>query len=64
MKTRTYLAAIVLTVLVPLLALSAWGLNLLLEEEKEARLLTVEARARSIALSIDKELVRARAPCA
>ena len=59
MKTRTYLAAIVLTVLVPLLALSAWGLNLLLEEEKEARLLTVEARARSIALSIDKELVRA-----
>lgn len=59
MKTRTYLAAIVLTVLVPLLALSAWGLYLLLEEEKEARLLTVEARARSIALSIDKELVRA-----
>ncbi|WP_051933467.1 ATP-binding protein [Massilia sp. BSC265] len=59
MKTRTYLAAIVLTVLVPLLALSAWGLHLLLEEEKESRLLTVEARARSIALSIDKELVRA-----
>ena len=59
MKTRTYLAAIVLTVLVPLLALSGWGLYLLLEEEKESRLLTVEARARSIALSIDKELVRA-----
>ena len=59
MKTRTYLAAIVLTVLVPLLALAGWGLHLLLEEEKEARLLTVEARARAIALSIDKELVRA-----
>ncbi|MGX4642944.1 ATP-binding protein [Massilia sp. SYSU DXS3249] len=59
MKTRTYLAAIVLSVLVPLFALSAWGLYLLLEKEKEARLDAVEEKARSIALSIDKELVKA-----
>ncbi|MFC0252216.1 ATP-binding protein [Massilia consociata] len=56
MKTRTYLAAIILTVLIPLLALSAWGLTLLLQKEKEARLSNVEEKARFIALSIDKQL--------
>ena len=45
MKTRSYLTAIILIVLIPLLALSAWGLSLLLEDEKEARLHQAE-RAR------------------
>ncbi|OON62115.1 hypothetical protein B0920_01070 [Massilia sp. KIM] len=59
MKTRSYLTAIILIVLAPLLALSAWGLHLLLEDEREARLAGVAEKARSIALSIDQELAAA-----
>jgi len=58
MKTRSYLTAIILIVFLPLLALSAWGLSLLLQDEKEARLLAVAQKARSVALSIDQELAR------
>ena len=59
MKTRSYLTAIILIVLIPLLALSAWGLSLLLEDEKEARLQAVAEKTRSVALSIDQELAGA-----
>ncbi|QNA89985.1 hypothetical protein G4G28_18440 [Massilia sp. Dwa41.01b] len=59
MKTRTYLIAIILTILLPLFALSVWGLDLLLQKEKDARLLAVEEKTRAIALAIDKELSNA-----
>ncbi|MBQ5939084.1 ATP-binding protein [Massilia sp. AB1] len=59
MKTRSYLTAIILIVLLPLLALSAWGLSLLLQDEKEARLQAVAEKANSVALSIDKEFAKA-----
>lgn len=59
MKTRSYLILIFSLVLFPLVALSAWGLQLLLEKEKEAQLLGIEERTRSIALAIDQELADA-----
>ncbi|MBQ5948074.1 ATP-binding protein [Massilia sp. ST3] len=59
MKTRSYLTAIILIVLVPFLAMSAWGLSMLLEDEKEARLQAVAEKTRSVALSIDQELASA-----
>ncbi|HEV2608691.1 MAG TPA: ATP-binding protein [Noviherbaspirillum sp.] len=59
MKTRSYLILIIGLILLPVLALSGWGLHLLLEKEKEARLLAVEEKTRSIALAIDQELADA-----
>lgn len=59
MKTRSYIILIISLVLFPLVALSAWGLHLLLEKEKEAQLLGIEEKARSISLAIDQELADA-----
>lgn len=59
MKTRSYIILIISLVLLPLVALSAWGLHLLLEKEKEAQLLGIEEKARSISLAIDQELADA-----
>lgn len=59
MKTRNYLIAIVIAILLPVVAFSAWGLQLLLENEKTARLAAVEEITRSIALAIDQEIADA-----
>lgn len=59
MKTRSYIILIIALVLLPLVCLSAWGIHLLLAQEKEAQLLGIEEKTRSIALAIDQELADA-----
>lgn len=59
MKTRNYLILMVAIILIPVMVFAAWGLDRLLEEEREARLGMVEAMARAVALDIDQEIAHA-----
>lgn len=60
MKVRSYLALIVAAAILPVIGVAAWGLNILLEKEREAALRGARETVRASALLIDQELSNAQ----
>jgi hypothetical protein len=60
MKTRTYLIAMMIAILIPSVFFAWLGLNRLLEVERNARFDAVEETARATALAIDQEVANAK----
>src|SRR3569833_1693850 len=61
MKTRTYLILMAAAILVPVIAFSWIGLNMLLQKERESRIRSIHESAHAIALTIDREIATAQA---
>ncbi|HEX8602124.1 MAG TPA: histidine kinase dimerization/phospho-acceptor domain-containing protein, partial [Pseudoduganella sp.] len=61
MKTRTYLLLMLVAIIVPVAGLATFGLSMLLQFEREARLHALEEIANSTSLLIDNEIARAEA---
>ena len=60
MKVRSYLALIVAAAILPVIGVAAWGLNVLLEKERDAALRGARETVRATALLIDQELSNAQ----
>src|SRR3569832_482701 len=61
MKTRTYLILMAAAILVPVIAFSWIGLNMLLQKERESSIRSIHESAHAIALTIDREIATAQA---
>jgi signal transduction histidine kinase/ActR/RegA family two-component response regulator len=60
MKIRAYLALMAVAILIPVMLFSAISLNMLLRAEREAALRGVRETARTLVVSIDRELTNAQ----
>jgi len=60
MKTRTYLVLMATAILVPVVFFSLFGVDMLLQRERESRLRAVHETARATALAIDQEVAQAQ----
>jgi signal transduction histidine kinase len=61
MKTRTYLLLMLVALIVPVAGLAMFGLSMLLQFERDARIRAIEEIANSTSLLIDGEIARAEA---
>jgi len=60
MKTRSYLILMVTVILIPVVFFSLFGLDMLLDRERQSRLRFVQETARATALAIDQEIAYAQ----
>ena len=60
MKTRTYLVLMATAILIPVVFFSLFGVDMLLQRERESRLRAVHETARATALAIDQEVAQAQ----
>ncbi|MDB5889754.1 MAG: hybrid sensor histidine kinase/response regulator [Polaromonas sp.] len=60
MKTRTYLVLMAAAILIPVVAFSVTGLQMMLERERTSQIDTVQETARATALLIDQEITGAQ----